>query len=790
MSSGGALAARGSINLANADIPQLLSVAGPFLSPQMQASLAQLSSAHASGTLIKFAPSSDGGTSASIDLAVDRLTYGQYLNNEQLHLTAAAVASADQTAVHDASLNVDTSFGNISASNGQFLLSRREGDKTVAVEPLEMVQSVDLAATNVNLAKLYSLQKLMQSAAPVATAAGRPAAAAPTPPIDVQGGTATMNVVVNRQGDTTTASVNKIIIKDLRIQRAREVFTWPRDFSVELAASVQTQSAPADAPIMQQIAKVSIGTFNLDTGVAKITLAKDSPIVLQNLADPAHAVMTGGIVIDGDLEPLERLTEFTAGMPANTYPYKGQYHFAESLAKEASGGLVKVAGGGDFTNFQVLAPPPPPAKGQPAAPSAPTVALTENDINIQNSCNVDIDTYSFSIDPAKPVTITLKSSGALGLSVTGGVTDLLHERQINAIAVQVDYDLAKLWTIIKPLLPPSQQQTLADLVISGKEQRTFKLSGSLPTDKPFNQAVSSLVGGGYFTIDSLSTHGIEITHLDLPVFLKDGVARTVYPDQPDGSNAPQPATCNGGTIDLGIMALDLRTDPMTLTMPNVGPEQPHYLFKDIALTKAASKSLLVGILSNPLFVDANQSQGLVDVRIDQLQNVPLSDLVNQQSPLNKGVVELHYSVRQLLVGSPLLTVINGGQSVTAEIRDADVKVAAGKLTEDTTMMISGNKPLRIWGTVILSNETFAPMTVSIPTALLPAYVIPGNVRAFIPPTVEVPMKGDMSHPKIELDKMLPKLIADATKQAIINGATGGGGQQGNNPINLLKGLIH
>ena len=136
----------------------------------------------------------------------------------------------------------------------------------------------------------------------------------------------------------------------------------------------------------------------------------------------------------------------------------------------------------------------------------------------------------------------------------------------------------------------------------------------------------------------------------------------------------------------------------------------------IALTKAASKSLLVGILSNPLFVDANQSQGLVDVRIDQLQNVPLSDLVNQQSPLNKGVVELHYSVRQLLVGSPLLTVINGGQSVTAEIRDADVKVAAGKLTEDTTMMISGNKPLRIWGTVILSNETFAPMTVSIPTS--------------------------------------------------------------------------
>jgi hypothetical protein len=792
LSSAGALAARGEIDLTNADIPQLLAMGGPFFTPDMAATLGRLSSAQAKGT-IKFQATADGGTSASIDLGVEQLTYGKYLNNEKIHLTAGAVATADQTAVHDANLNLDTSFGNVNVSGGQFLLARREGDRNVPVGPLDMVQSLDIAATQIDLVKLYGLEKVTEPAtATPAAAATPPSAAAPPPPMELLGGIATMNINLRRQGDTLSAAVNKVIVHNLSVQRGREVFSWPRDFSAEIAAAAQTKSAPPDASILQQLVKVVVNTFNLDTGVSTITLAKGSPIVLQNLGDPSQAGATGGIVIDGDVEPLARLTEFTAGLAANTYPYKGHYHFVESLAKQPGEGLVQTIGGGDFTNFQVMAPPPPPAaKGQPAAaaPAADTVAFAESDINIQNSCNVDINTYSFSIDPAKPITITLKSSGALGLRIQGGVTDLLHQRQINDVEVQLDYDLAKLWTIIKPLMPPSQQQSLADLVITGKQQRTFKLSGSLPTDKPFNQAVASLVGGGYFTIDTLSTHGIDIAHLDLPIFIKDGVVRTVYPDQPEGSNAPQTATCNGGTIDLGIMAVDLRTDPMTLTMPTVAPDHPHYLFKNIALTKAVAKSVMVGFLSNPLFVDTSRSEGQVDVKIDQIQNVPLSALVNQSSPQNKGVAEVHYSVRQLIVGSPLLTVINGGQEVSATIDNADVKVAAGKLTEDTTMMISSTKPLRIWGTVILSNQTFAPMTISIPTGLLPAYAIPADVRSYLPPTVEVPMEGDMSHPKIRLDKMLPKLIADAAKQKLINSATGGGG--GNNPLgNLLKGLGH
>jgi hypothetical protein len=798
LSSGGALTARGTVKLTNANLPELLAMGAPFLPPQQAANLGKLSSGQASGT-IQFQPSPGGGTTASVDLNVIDVTVANYLTNEKIQLTLGGELTSDQTALHDATVNLNTSFGKISVSNGQFVLASREGNRNAPVGVFDMVQSVNIQASDVNLAKLYGLENLVQPSAgamPAAATIPPAGATAPVPPMEVLGGMATIDASISRQGDTTTANVSKFQVANLTVRRGSEIFNWPRDVSMQLAAAVQTQSGSSQgASILKQLATVTVKTFALDTGVSKITLAKDSPVVLRNLGDPSQAGIAAGIVIDGDLEPLERLTEVTAGLPANTYPFKGHNHAEEFLQKEAGESLVKVSGSWDITNFKVLGPAPAgAARPAGAGTASDTVVFSENDIAIQNGCNIDLNTYSFAIDPAKPVTITLKSSGALGLSIEGGVTDLLHQRQINGIAIQLDYDLAKLWPIVKPLLPPSQQQTLADLVITGKHQRTLKLSGSLPTDKPFNQAITSLVAGGYFTVDSLSTHGISIGNLDLALYVKDGIARTVYPDQPEGQNATKPASCNGGTLDIGVMALDLGSDPMILTMPTVNPTNPHYLLRNVQLTPALAKTLFVGILNNPLFVDSSKSDGLVSVWVSQLQNVPLGALLNQQSPNNKGIAEVHDSISQLYLASPVLAVLAGGQALTAEIKDGVVHVAGGKLTEDTTLTINQTKPLRVWGTVILANQTFAPMTVSIPPSLLPQQVLPQKYLAFMPDTIEIPMEGDMSHPKVMLDKMLPKLIADATKKMLLNGVLGGGNQNnggGQSPLDgLFKGLGH
>ena len=128
----------------------------------------------------------------------------------------------------------------------------------------------------------------------------------------------------------------------------------------------------------------------------------------------------------------------------------------------------------------------------------------------------------------------------------------------------------------------------------------------------------------------------------------------------------------------------------------------------------------------------------------------------------------------LQIGSPLLAVF-GNASTSAEINNADVKLANGRVTEDTTMMIDGNKPLRFAGVVVLATQQFAPMTVYIPPALF-ARLIPAPDQQFIPDQIIVPMKGDMSNPKIDLGQAIAQTIKEGSKKAIING--------------LLQGLQH
>jgi hypothetical protein len=307
---------------------------------------------------------------------------------------------------------------------------------------------------------------------------------------------------------------------------------------------------------------------------------------------------------------------------------------------------------------------------------------------------------------------------------------------------------------------------LADLTVTGHQQRTFTISGSYPADKPFNEAIAMINVGGYVTVDSLSTSGITIQNFDLPLYLTGGVMRTVYPDQPEGQNAPKPATCNNGTLDIGVLSVDLRTDPMLASM-DADPTRPHYLLRDVSLNPAMAKTFLGKILNNPAFANANESRGLVSVWVLKLQKVPLSGLVLQSSPQNQGIAQVGYSVRQLQIGSELLAVF-GNSSVSAEINNASVTIQNGRATEDTTLMIDQNKPLRIAGVVILASEQFAPMTAYIPAALFDR-LVPANVRGYVPDQVIVPLKGDMNHPKLELDQMIAQTIKKGAQKAVING---------------------
>ncbi len=618
LSPAGTIAASGSVQLAQADLPKLINMASLVLPPEQMASLNQLAGGQVSGA-IRFQRSGDA-TTASADISVNSLTVGQILNNETIHLTAGATLASDFSAVHDASLILETSFAKkISVTNGQIALLTREGNVLVPTGLFNKVQSLDIEVDDLDLVKVDGVANLLQPPPPKA---GEKTVVVYALPARITGGTATLKVNVSRQGDATVANVSQALVHGLVLTTDTQSYGWPSDITAQLSAEVDTlPDASSQMPLLAQVAQMSVTALSADLGMTKIALAGGKPIVASGLGNQATMLVQGGISVDGDIEPAARLAEVFTAAPANAYPYKGHYHFDESVAKGPAHPRLHVLGGGAITQFQAFNTPPA-AKGQPAA--GPQLAFSEDKIAIHNGFDVDFGTYSVIIDRANPISVSLESTKALAVQISGTVNDVPLRRQIpddDRVQIQANYDLAKLWSIVKPLLSPSQQQSLADLTVTGQQQRTFTISGSYPADKPFNQAIAMINVGGYVTVDSLSTQGITIQNLDLPLYLSGGVLRTVYPDQPEGSNAPKPATCNQGTLDIGVLSVDLRSDPMLLTM-QIDPAQPHYFLKDVSINPAMSKTFFGKFLNNPAFVGANQSRGLVGVWGLQVEKVP------------------------------------------------------------------------------------------------------------------------------------------------------------------------
>jgi hypothetical protein len=513
----------------------------------------------------------------------------------------------------------------------------------------------------------------------------------------------------------------------------------------------------------------TVAKLDGDLGFATLSLVNQQPIQISNPTDSKTMTASGGVTLTGDVAKTMRFVEAVTGAAPNSYGYSGKYAFNESLQKDPQRARMSITGGGSITSFAVLG----------ADGTTPT--FTESEIAIDNGCFYNATNKTLIFDVAHPLSIAMKSSGALTLNIDGTVSDLPGQRNLGNVKLMLDYDLAKLWTMIKPMLTPQQQKTYADLKITGKQKRTIVLNGKYPAGKTFNEAVASLNAYGAFQIDTFDYSGISIQNLEVPFYLDQGILQTKY--GPRGQDLPKPATCNGGTIDLGNWHIALNTQVMRMVLVGADPQHPHQLLKGVSLNPALSSSLLGSVLNNPAFSGADNAKGLVDLSILQCTGFPLSALAMEQSPSNKGILKMQYSVHGLQMGSTLLQVITQRDSVTGDITNAQASMEAGKVTQDTTLMLDGNKPIRIYGVVILKTKQFAPMTIDISTALLGNSLVPNrNLMQYFPDQISLPLQGDMSHPQLKLDQVVGKLVTDAAQKALLNGVLGGGqNATGTNP---------
>src|SRR5688572_17826362 len=425
----------------------------------------------------------------------------------------------------------------------------------------------------------------------------------------------------------------------------------------------------------------------------------------------------------------------------------------------SSGGPMQVTGKATATDFVVF------------QQGTQTPAFTEKQLDFTQDLTLDTTAKRAII---KTLALDMVSSGALKMNVVGGVSDWEVARKIDdKTRVELAYDLAKLWPIIKPLIS-EKPDDYKDLVIAGQAKRTFTLSGSYPAkdasgkELAFHESIRTLLAGGDsgLTVQKFSYEGVELADVDLPLnLIAGGKIVTVYAERPRDKRHPAPAKLNGGTLDLGGFTIDLSQEQPRLSIPS-----KQLLLGGVSMNPLFANNIL-GKFINPSFVDPEEARGLIDVRVGEVRNVPLGDMINGK---NDGRANLILSIREVNIGNKFLNNVLSKVNVDtrdgallANIRDAQITIENGILTQDLDFVLE-KFTLAFDGRVRLADQALLPLNLSIPTAQLRG--LSEDLRKYVPDAITIPITGTTTAPKYNLDVVVQNLVVEAGKKALLGGA--------------------
>lgn len=583
------------------------------------------------------------------------------------------------------------------------------------------------------------------AAAPATPAPAVVATAAPLEPLSINGGRLTAKLNVARQDGATNVNVTDLSGGDIQLRRGQRAYSV-RPFNVQFAASVKAAEAISQIDVTQLVGKL---------GIAELTM--EQPISIKNLAGDQMAA-TGAVRLAGQLQQASELLAVLQGQPL---PYNGNYVVVQRLTTE--GNTVGLAGNVDLTDFQVL-----DDRGQ--------VQFAEQKVGVTNDLRID--------QKAKDLTGNVAvNSQALGLKFNGGVRQFDTQRTItDGTTLALNYDAARAWQIVRPMLAPETRQSLADLQIAGVKQTALKLGGSYPADVPFNQAIRSLRASGALPLDQLSTQGINATAINPGIDLADGKVRvTAAPgaatrpttSPTDAPSGPVTALVNGGSVDLTDAVIDLTAEHPRLSIP-----ADKVLAQNVALN-AVLASHVNRIL--PVF-DPRAQAAVMDVRVVRCDRLPLGELMKQNVPANDGSATFVLSFRDVKPGGPIIGVLdkvtNNVFSTQAQVSvtPTTVTIANGQTKIDNFALAfgqQGHRYLAMNGAVPLDPSGRLNLNAVIPPALFRQ--ITSDLVQYLPEGITLPIGGSVQAPQlIQFDKIIQQNLVEAGKKALAARVLGGG----------------
>ena len=671
---------------------------------------------------------------------------------QTIQLHAAAAISADQKTLQLADANVKSQFATLDLSNAAVQLG--------AATLFDKLQSATLA---VDVPDLKSLQQLADAFSPQTISPNTPATQPAAAPLQLTAGSLSLHSTVSHDADVLVATLSNLDVTNVTFTRG-PVSSTLKPVHAQLSARILPLSTPpAGAGMMQQIQQIQVSTLAADLGVA--TLSMSSPITLSNLGQKTAPTAAGAIKIDGKLDDLCPELAALQGEPADALPYRGTLTATQTLKSDNTG--LSADGGLQIAHFQVL--------------NGSAVTFSEDLLDVANSLTAAADLNSLKI---ANFSASMKSSGAMGLVVQNGTVDDLAKARKLSLTAQLNYDLAKLWPIIHPmLLTPGKPDSYADVKLAGVYQKTFHINGAYPAGVPSTTAIAQLVLDGDLAVDDFEHSGLTVQKLEVPFLVQGGTLVTAYVGKPSGQNTAPPAVANGGQLDLGNYLIDLKQSP-----PRLNTLQPNkQLLTNVTINPLFSRSFLAKIINNPVFAGAQQATGLFSLTVADCSNFPLGNLATQRVPANTGQIDLTFSLTDMQIGLQGLSQVASAlhqDSFNANVKNGTLKIAGGLCTENLTFQ-TGSYNLGFNGVVALDTEEMMPVTVTFPLgAAVKAATGDQNVSQYVPDSAPVVMTGPITAPRLQLNQLISKTVSQAgTKAALgkfVPGLGGGSGGGANN----------
>ncbi|HEY2584916.1 MAG TPA: hypothetical protein VGI81_04020 [Tepidisphaeraceae bacterium] len=462
------------------------------------------------------------------------------------------------------------------------------------------------------------------------------------------------------------------------------------------------------------------------------------------------------------------LNEAISGKKAERH-YDGGFTLAEELSTDASGNLL-AKGTGELTNLV--------ADGQ---------ANPEKAFRLANDLALNPDAKTLDL---RNINIAASTTDALNVTLKGKVNDLGGKQSIqDALTADLAYDLEPLWKVLLPLMTPEQRKSYADVKVAGKYQKQLVVTGAYPAGQPFNKAVQSIAAYLSLQFDQLYTSGVTLEKADVPIDLKDGIARIQYHGKPEGQNLPPAIVCNSGSLNLGGSSIDLRTDHTLLTTP-----KELKVMDKVSLNPVFASTFLGKYLNNPLFVNAAEAAGLLNMTIHNCDALAVDDL---GSALGTATVEI--SIGTLQLGNPALaSVLPQGalSSFRGEVPAYHVVIDKGILSQDFTLaLLKEKRSLKLTGQVDLKSKQMLSTTLEMPWTLF-ALKDP-NLQKYLPEGIKIPFVGrsDSPVPALDVNQLMQQSLGQAGQRFLQdqllgknkNNPNGGAGQD---PLKSLEGLIN